>query len=139
MERKDKIILSSFALFTIILISIVIILNTDDETCGVHDYEPNDYNWEFGSTIPSYRLNISDNGYDILNIGPFIASNGDAISGLVVSIHLSEKNISAITGSAGSAPFNISFPIEYNLYQVTTHYNRKMEKKWDIYLEVIHI
>ncbi len=81
-----------------------------------------------------YKLFISDEGYAVLKIGPFM-DGYDGLPGINVTIHLKNNNISALTGTTGFAVFYITFPVIYDLYEVTTEYGGKTATS-EIYLEV---
>ena len=83
-----------------------------------------DFQWNCGGSnldMGSKKLNISDEGYAFLQIGPFM-DGYDGIPGINVTIHLKDKNITAYTRTDGYAIFHITYPIEYDEYNVTAKY-----------------
>lgn len=104
---------------------------------NVHDHSEDDYISRslFATNLDTldYKLNISEEGYTELKIGPFL-DGFDGFPGINVTIHLKNNNISALTGADGYAIFNITYHIEYDEYMVTLKY-REQIKTFEIYLE----
>ena len=140
MEKKTLFIMIALIIVIFICLGAVMffVLDEDnDEDTGGTDNRGN-LEWYPPYIYPSpWCLNISERGYDIMKIGPFVDKEyHDGFPGINVTFHLKDKNITEYTGTNGYAVFNITYPVEYGRCNLTFSHGSKTVWK-EIYFEVI--